>query len=171
VADRHQAHRDRVNQGRSAPSFSPGDLVLVRVQVQSNAEISRVAKLSYHVRGPFHIVSHTAGSYQVDPLHKPTASPLSYPGHMLSPVPPGILPCNPVDSPDFRYLNHGHALLPNSLQRHLHIEQYNEIWFNEDLKPTDCPSYPARTIQPFPQLIVNHHLPLPPRLVLLLSKP
>jgi hypothetical protein len=148
VANCREAHRDRVNQGRSAPSFSPGDLVFVRVQVNSNAEINRAAKLSYHVRGPFRIVSRTAGSYQVVPLHKPTATQLSYPGHMLSPVPPGILPCNPVDSPDFRYLKHGHAPLPNPLKRHLHIEQYNEVWFHEDPNPTDRPSYPARTIQP-----------------------
>jgi hypothetical protein len=148
VANCREAHRDRVNQGRSAPSFSPGDLVFVRVQVNSNAEINRAAKLSYHVRGPFRIVSRTADSYQVVPLHKPTATQLSYPGHMLSPVPPGILPCNPVDSPDFRYLKHGHAPLPNPLKRHLHIEQYNEVWFHEDPNPTDRPSYPARTIQP-----------------------
>jgi hypothetical protein len=62
VADRRQAHRDRVNEGRSAPSFAPGDQVLVRVQVQSNAELSDVAKLSYQVRAPFRIISHSGGS-------------------------------------------------------------------------------------------------------------
>jgi hypothetical protein len=147
VADRRQAHRDRVNDGRSAPRFAPGDLVLVRVQVQSDAALHRVAKLSYQVRGPFRILSHSAGSYQVVPMHNPDSSPLSYPGHMLSPVPAGILPCTPVDSPDFRYLNHGHAPLPNPLKRHLNIEQYNEIWFSDPLPP-DGPRYPARTTQP-----------------------
>jgi hypothetical protein len=146
IADRRTAHRDRVNEGRSAPSFKIDDLVLVRVQVQSNAELHRVAKLSYQVRGPFRIVSHSAGSYQVTPLHNPTADPLSYPGHMLSPVPSGIMPCQPVDSPDFRYLNHGHAPLPNPLKRHLNIEQYNEIWFTAP--PAHRPTYPARTTQP-----------------------
>ena len=66
---------------------------------------------------------------------------------MLSPVPAGILPCTPVDSSDFRYLNHGHAPLPNPLKHHLHIEQYNEVWFS-DLTPSACPTYPACTTQP-----------------------
>jgi hypothetical protein len=147
VANRRQAHRDRVNDGRSAPNFAPGDLVLVCVQVQSNAEHNRVAKLSYQVRGPFRILLHSAGSYQVVPLHQPGTNPISYPGHLLSPVPAGILPCHPVDSPDFRYLNHGRAPLPNPLKRHLNIEQYNDIWFSDPL-PSDRPRIPAWTIQP-----------------------
>jgi hypothetical protein len=66
---------------------------------------------------------------------------------MLSPVPPGILPCTPVDSPDFQYLNHGHAPLP-SLKRHLNMEQYNKVWFHEDSSQAERPCYPDRTIQP-----------------------
>jgi hypothetical protein len=160
VEDRRHAHRDRVNEGRSAPSFAPGDLVLVRVQVQSNADLNRVAKLSYQVRGPFRIISHSAGSYQVVPLHLPDSNPLSYPGHMLSPVPAGILPCSPVDSADFRYLNHGYAPLPNPLKRHLHIEQYNEVWFSDP--PTSARlSYPARTIQPATLLDSTDTSPFP----------
>jgi hypothetical protein len=147
VADRRQAHRDRTNATRSAPSFLPGDLVLVRVQVQSNAELHKVAKLSYQVRGPFRILSHSAGSYQVVPMHRPDSTPLSYPGHLLSPVPAGILPCTPVDSSDFRYLNHGHAPLPNPLKRHLNIEQYNEVWFS-DPPPSGPPKYSTRTTVP-----------------------
>jgi hypothetical protein len=115
VEDRQTAHGDRVNEGRSAPSFEPNDLVLVRVQVQSNADHNRVAKLSCQVCGPFRIISHSSGSYKVVPMHQPHSNPISYPGHMLSPVPAGVLPCSPVDSPDFRYLNHGHAPLPNPL--------------------------------------------------------
>jgi hypothetical protein len=41
LEDRPTAHRDHVNEGCSAPSFEPNDLVLVRVQVQSNAELNR----------------------------------------------------------------------------------------------------------------------------------
>ena len=113
VEIRRQVHRDSVNTGCSAPSsFTIDDLVLICVQVQSNAELNRVAKLSYQVRGPFRIISHSAGSYQVVPLHLPNSNPLSCPSHLLSPLPAGILPYTPVDSSDFRYLNHSHALLP-----------------------------------------------------------
>ncbi len=159
VEDRRQAHRDRVNEGRSAPVFALNDLVLIRVQVQSNAELNRVAKLSYQVRGPYRIISHSAGSYKVVPMHLPDSTPLSYPGHMLSPVPPGILPCSPVDSPDFRYLNHGHAPLPNPLKRHLNIEQYNEVWFSDS--PSTPPTYLPRTTQPAVLLDIPDTSPFP----------
>jgi hypothetical protein len=127
VEDRRTAHRARVNEGRSAPSFESNDLVLVRVQVQSNVELNRVAKLSYQVCSPFRVISHSSDSYKVVPMHQPDSNPISHPGHMLSSVPAGILPCSPIDSPDFRYLNHGHAPLPNPLKQHLHIEQYNVL--------------------------------------------
>jgi hypothetical protein len=80
------------------------------------------------------------------PVHLPNSNPNSHPGHMLSPVPPGILPCSPVDGPDFRCLNHGHAPLPNPLKRHLNIEQHNEVWFS--YSPAHPPSYPIRATQP-----------------------
>jgi hypothetical protein len=67
---------------------------------------------------------------------------------MLSPIPPGILPCTPLDSPDFQYLNHDHAPLPNPLKCHLNIEQYSKVRFHEDSSQADCPCYPDRTIQP-----------------------
>ena len=148
VEDRRQAHRDRVNAGRSAPSFAIGDLVLIRVQVQSNAELNCVAKLSYQVCGPFGIISHSAGSYQVVPLHLPDSNPLSYPGHMFSPVHAGILPCTPIDSSDFRYLNDDHPLLSNPLKRHLHIEHYNEVCFSDSTPSARLTTYPAHSTQP-----------------------
>jgi hypothetical protein len=128
------------------------------IQVQSNAELNRVAKLSYQVRGPFRVMSHSSGSYKVVPMHQPDSNPISCPGHMLSPVPAGILPCSPIDSPDFRHLNHGHAPLPNPLKRHLHVEQHNEVWFS-DPPSSARPSCPARTTQP--DLLIDSPDPSP----------
>jgi hypothetical protein len=79
---------------------------------------------------------------------------------MLSPVPPGILPCSPINSPDLCYLNHGHAPLPNPLKRHLNIEQYNEVWFS-DPPTTARPAYPARITQPTVLLDVIDITPFP----------
>jgi hypothetical protein len=153
IEDRRTAQRDRVNECRSAPSFVPNDLVLVRVQVQSNAELN-----SHQTRGPFRVISHSSGSCRVVPTHQPESNPISCPGHMLSPVPAGILPCSPIDSPDFRCLNHGHAPLPHPLKRQLHIEQHNEVWFS-DLPPSARPSHPARTTQP--DLLIDSPDPSP----------
>jgi hypothetical protein len=40
VDNRCQAHLDRVNAGCSTPTFLPGNLVVARVQVTSNARIN-----------------------------------------------------------------------------------------------------------------------------------
>jgi hypothetical protein len=80
-------------------------------------------------------------------VHLPDSTLFSWPGHMLLPVPPGIPPCSPIDSPDFRYLNHGHAPLPNPLKRHLNIKQHDKVWFS-DAPPAAPPSYPTRNTQP-----------------------
>ena len=149
IEDRRKAHRNRVNEGRSAPSFAPGDLVLLRIQVQSNTDQNRVAKLSYQVHGPYRIVSHSASSYKVAPVHQPGLNPLSSrsPSIACSCWHPPLLsrrqPGPPI--PQSRMLR----LLPttNPLKRHLNIEEYNEVWFS-DKPPSTCPSYPVKTIQP-----------------------
>jgi hypothetical protein len=68
---------------------------------------------------------------------------------LLSPVPACILPCNPFESPDFRYLNHGHAPLPNPLNFPLRTDQYNEVRFSDPLLSNRRAGYPARTIATF----------------------
>jgi hypothetical protein len=94
------------------------------------------------------------------PMHLPNSNPLSCLGHMLSPVPAGVLPCSPVNSPDFCYLNHDHTPLPNPLKRHLNIKQHNEVWFS-DPPPSVPPSYPARTTQPAVLLDLPDTSPFP----------
>jgi hypothetical protein len=103
VVDNHpQVHRKHVDHGCSSPHFSPDDLVLVHVQVNSKAKLHCVAKLSYQVCRPFHVILHAAGNYNLVLIYKLTANWLSYPSQMLSPVPQGILPCTPLlDSPGF----------------------------------------------------------------------
>jgi hypothetical protein len=148
VDNRGSAHCNCVHEGCSAPDFSPSNLVLIGVQVISKAKLRCVAKLSYQVCGPFHVILHAAGSYKLVLIHKPATNQLSYPGHMLSPISPVILPYTPVDSPGFQYLNQGHAPLPNPLKHHLNIEQYNKVWFYKDSLQADHPCYPDCTIQP-----------------------
>jgi hypothetical protein len=51
--DCRAAHRARINDIRHAVTYAIGDLVMARVQVQSNASTGTVAKLSYRLRGPY----------------------------------------------------------------------------------------------------------------------
>ena len=62
-----------------------------------------------------------------------------YPTQALSPLPPALLPCTPIDTPDFRYLNHSHAPLIDPLRHPFQIQMYNNMWFPSSLPSTDHP--------------------------------
>ena len=47
--------------------------------------------------------------------------------------PPSLKPCEPVDTIDTRYLSQSHAFLTNPLKKALHLELYNEKWYNKPL--------------------------------------
>jgi hypothetical protein len=101
--------------------------------------LGTVAKLAYRPRGPYEIVEDTGyGSYSVRPYGDPTAAVIKYATQALSPLPPAILPCTPIDTPDFRYLNHSHAPLPHPLRSPFNIQMHNNMWFSSSLR-TDHP--------------------------------
>jgi hypothetical protein len=54
--DRREHHRDLANKNRKIRTFQPGDLVLVRKQVNSNATEGKPAKLTLKARGPYRIL-------------------------------------------------------------------------------------------------------------------
>ena len=58
----------------------------------------------------------------------------------MYPLLPSLKPCKPVDAIDTRYLSQSHAPLANLLKKALHIELYNEKWFNTPL-PTSIPPF------------------------------
>jgi hypothetical protein len=156
--DRRAAHRARINDTRRVVTYSIGDLVMARVQVQSNASTGTVAKLSYRLRGPYVITSVSGyGAYTLQRHGHPESALLRHHAENLSALPPALLPCAPVDTPDFRYLNHSHSPLPHPLKSPFNIQMYNNVWFST--KPsthppsfdfTDTPILPPSTDPPFP---------------------
>jgi hypothetical protein len=137
--ERRAIHRERANASRSTIAFAVGDLVMARVQVNSDASTGTVAKLSYRKRGPYEIIEATGyGAYFVRRYGSPTAPLLKYPTQALSPLPPALFPCHPVDTPDFRYLNHSESPLPHPLKSPFNIQMYNNMWFPSSLA-TDHP--------------------------------
>jgi hypothetical protein len=70
------------------------------------------------------------GSYVVRPYGDSTAAVIKYPTQALSPLPPAILPCTPIDTPDFRYLNHSHAPLPHPILSPFNIQMCNNMWLS-----------------------------------------
>jgi hypothetical protein len=111
---------------------------MATVQVQSNASKNKIAKLSYQRRGPFEIVSHLGhGAYKLRSLLRPDVALLKFHSSSISPLPPGLLPCDPIDTSDLRYLNQNSTPTANPL-RSLDIQMYNNVWFEDKPK-----SYPA----------------------------
>ena len=76
----------------------------------------------------------------------------------LYPLPPSLKSCEPVDTIDTRYLNQFHTPITNPLKKALHIELYNEKWFDKPLHTSIPPfRYHYRTldistksVSPFP---------------------
>jgi hypothetical protein len=130
--DRRCYHRERMNQNRVQVLYKVGDVVLVRVQVQSNAQLDRVAKLSYRLRGPM-IVKEVLGNgaYSVTRLDNPDGPRRKYHAQDLSLLPPVLWPVEPLDGPDLRYLNSNHAPLPHPLAHPFNIKLYNEMWLSD----------------------------------------
>jgi hypothetical protein len=133
--ERRTYHRERINATRNQSLFHLDDIIMVRVQVQSNAEINRVAKLSYRLRGPYRIIECTGhGAYFLQKLDQPNSPKLKYKSEDISLLPPAIRPVEPIDGPNLRYLNHNHASIHHPLKHAFNIELYNDIWFSQ---PTD----------------------------------
>jgi hypothetical protein len=132
-------HREHANESRSPVAYAIGDLVMAKVQVNSDATSGTVAKLAYRKRGPYEIIESTGyGAYLVRRHGHPTAPLLKYPTQALSLLPPALQPCTPIDTPNFRYLNHSHSPLPHPLNSPFNIQMYNNMWFPSSL-PTDHP--------------------------------
>jgi hypothetical protein len=148
IEDRRSYHRERMNHDRDQVLFHVDDVVMVRVQVQSNAQLDRVAKLSYRLRGPMiikEVLGH--GAYSVARFDNSDGPRRKYHAQDLSLLPPVLWPVEPLDGPDLRYLNSNHAPVPHPLAQPFNIKLYNEMWLSDPI-----PSQPAQLIATQPDI-------------------
>jgi hypothetical protein len=150
--DRRVAAATAANLGRSDAGYAVGDLVLIHVQVNSDSTRDVVAKLEYAMRGPYRIIECSGtGAYTVQRLDQPTGAHRTYPASALAPLPPHLLPCLPVDTADFRFLNATDAPIHHPLKRGLRITHYNDIWLDRSAAtstPTTNKDHPISTNSP-----------------------
>ena len=108
--ERRERHCERINATKQSVQYNIGDMVMARVQVNSDKKAGKVGKLSIESRGPFRIMTdHSNGSYSVQPFDKPDSAIRKFLAQDIYALPPQILPCDPVDLPDLRYLNTDYA--------------------------------------------------------------
>ena len=91
------------------------------------------------------------GAYELRSLSRPNGALLKFHSSSISPLPPGLLPCDPIDTSDLRYLNQDSTPTANPL-RSLDIQMYNDVWFDD--KPQSYPapfdfSTPLQPVPPF----------------------
>ena len=133
---------------------------MARTAIHSDLSKNKVAKLSYSVRGSYQILR-----YFVRKLNKYDSPDLKFMAHILYPLPPSLIPCDPIDSTDTRYLNQTYAPLVNPLKKALHIEMYNEKWFNKPVPTTifsftynhDTLKFSDKSPLPFPSVLELHN--------------
>jgi hypothetical protein len=123
---------------------------MATIQVKSDASVNKVAKLSYQRCGPFEIISHLGnGAYELRSLSRPDSAILKFHSSSISPLPPGLLPCNPINTSDLRYLNQDSTPTTNPL-RSLDIQLYNDVWFDDKPKSYPPPFDFSTSLQPIP---------------------
>ena len=144
VEERREAHRNRINSTKVQQQFKVGDAVTARVQVQSNAELGKVKKLSYNAKGPFQITAVLdANSYEVQRYNQPDSAKRKYKGSDLFLLPPAIFPQDPLDTMDHRYLNFDHTPIVSNQHNAMDIDFYNDTFFT--LKGKEKYTSPAHT--------------------------
>ena len=134
VHDSRERHRERVNEKRAAIAYQPGDIVMGRVAVMSKAKEGKVAKLVYQSRGPFIIVEDTGhSSYIVKRYGNSNSLPtFKFLAEDLYLLPRQVLPCDPVDTTDMRYLNTDYAPMKHPFEGSFDIAGYNTRWYDDE---------------------------------------
>jgi hypothetical protein len=73
---------------------------------------------------------------------------------------PQILPCDPVDLPDLRYLNTNYAPVKHPFKASFDVESYNSMWFDEQ-PPSVRPPLSEICVDSLPPRIITDHAVLP----------
>jgi hypothetical protein len=150
IEDCRVTHPERTNKSRNPVLYTVGNRVMATIQVQSNAAKNKIAKLSYQRCGPFVIVSHLGhGAYKLRSLSRPDSALLKFHSSSISPLPPGLLPCDPINTSDLRYRNQDSTPTANPL-RNLDIQMYNNVWFDDKPKSYPAPFDFSTSLQPVP---------------------
>ena len=126
--ERIERHRERLNDSRYVITYEVGDMIMARVQVNSNAKTGIVGKLSIKLRGPFKVaINHGNGSYTVVTFDKPNGTKRNFLAQDMYALPPQILPCDQINFPDLRYMNNNFAPVTHPFKDSFNIESYNSI--------------------------------------------
>ena len=117
IEDRRTAHRDRINNNCNVVTLLHGDVVMARREVMNDKAKNKVGKLTYQVSGPFVITKATGhGSYYARKFKDKNSAEQKFMVEDLYPLPPSLLPYDPIDGANVRYLNHSHPSITHPFE-------------------------------------------------------
>jgi hypothetical protein len=128
VEDRREHHRQLKNEGRNMKTFAPGDLVIVKKQVQTSQERGP-AKAKMKARGPYRVIEEIKpGTYNVQKL--PGIQGAGRRGRItkesaarLTRIPSTLVIHKPTAGIDTRLATYRHALIDNPLETTLGLHE------------------------------------------------
>ena len=126
VEDRRARHTALANKGRSKREFAPGDLVVVRRQVTSDASKGRPAKLRVRARGPYRVLEKAGEeSYWIQrvpilqELNRRPGKKQKQAAWRLERIPSSVVVHKQLDSADARWVQRTATLKDNPLEHNL----------------------------------------------------
>ena len=139
IEDRREHHRQLKNDGRNMKTFEPGDLVIIKKQVQTNHE-KGPAKARMSARGPYRVLEMTKpGTYRVQKL--PATQGAGRRGRVikesaarLTKIPSTLVIHKPTAGIDTRLATYRHAMIDNPLEATLGLHEpgrYQQANHNE----------------------------------------
>ena len=140
VQERREHHRQLKNEGRSMKTFSPGDLVIVKKQVQTTQE-KGPAKARMQARGPYRVLEQLKpGTYRIQRL--PGVKGAGRRGRVvkesaarLTRIPSTLVVHKPTEGIDTRLATYRHAIIDNPLENILGLHEPGRYKQTEGHRP------------------------------------
>lgn len=131
--ERRERHRVLKNQARTQRLFNPGDLVIVRRQVKSQAKEGVMAKLLFKARGPYRVLNRVdEDSYMIQKLPaiqgtgRRTGKPRKEAAMRLEKIPSSIVLHKRIDGMDTRLASIHQPLSHTPLSNELGLFQFGQ---------------------------------------------
>ena len=128
IEERREHHRKLKNEGRKMKTFAPGDIVIIKKQVQTTQE-NGPAKARMHARGPYRVIEQIKpGTYRVQKL--PGIRGAGRRGKItkesaarLTKIPSTLVIHRPTAGIDTRLATYRHAIVDNPLENILGLHE------------------------------------------------
>jgi hypothetical protein len=126
VMERREKHTQWANRSKTRREFCPGDIVVVRRQVTSDASAGRPAKLRMRARGPYRVLEKAGeDSYWIQripalqELNRKPGVRQKQAAWRLERIPSGVVIHKRIDSADTRWVQQQSTLQDNPLEHNL----------------------------------------------------